>query len=493
MQMSDIDNKNFKTAYDNAVFLSGGRQTGGVQPHGRQTVCDNSSPDSDVAEELCALRETLPVGGIAFGDVAALIADFILNHFNVFGSDGSCEKPASGSDEKIADGSGEKNASSRGSNSGDLTSGDLTQVGSADSEAIVFTDDSGYFSVCKKIRGFVADGNFCEEEKRAFADRTVFFSVDDGADERVAERLLHSVKKPLCVVAAGGGELITRAADYCAENNVDLLAVPLDYSFGCVLKRNCEFVAEKGYFAFDDELFSSLQKNKVADVIRQILSKRILFIEMCVNQLIGLHFDDETPKKLLNESVYECLNYFKNYDHKNLVYAKFLSEKAAMLLPFESPAESMSKVLSCYDLDVSEGDREYFAYKMLVKIYGVMLTDCVNMVKVPSYGMCADQLKAIMPNAKINPKPSYYCNDENLSLLLKTLAEDDKLGGYIKELALNIPDGEHIVYLVYGGRKSTVELYPQNINAQSLRLAPLICKGDSLLKILWATGVFEWL
>ena len=107
--------------------------------------------------------------------------------------------------------------------------------------------------------------------------------------------------------------------------------------------------------------------------------------------------------------------------------------------------------------------------------------------------MCADQLKAIMPNAKINPKPSYYCNDENLSLLLKTLAEDDKLGGYIKELALNIPDGEHIVYLVYGGRKSTVELYPQNINAQSLRLAPLICKGDSLLKILWATGVFEWL
>ena len=164
-----------------------------------------------------------------------------------------------------------------------------------------------------------------------------------------------------------------------------------------------------------------------------------------------------------------------------------------MLLPFESPAESMSKVLSCYDLDVIEGEREYFAYKMLLKIYGVMLTDCVNMVKVPSYEMCADQLKAIMPGAIIYPKPNYYCNDEKLSALLKTLAEDDKLGGYIQELTLHIPDGEHIVYLVYGGRKSTVELYPQNINAQSLRLAPLICKGDSLLKILWATGVFEWL
>lgn len=476
MQMSDIDNKNFKTAYDNAVFLSGGRQTGGVQPDGRQTVGDNALADSDVAEELCALRETLPVGGIAFGDVATLIADFILDHFNVFGQAGLDEKTASGSDEKIVGGSG-----------------DLTPVGSADSEAIVFTDDSGYFSVCKKIRGVVADGNFCDEEKIAFADRTVFFSVDDGADERVAERLLHSVKKPLCVVAAGGGELIARVSDYCAENNVDLLAVPLDYSFGCVLKRNCEFVAEKAYFAFDDELFSSLQKNKVADVIRQILSKRILFIEMCVNQLIGLHFDDETPKKLLNESVYECLNYFKNYDYKSLVYAKFLSEKAAMLLPFESPAESMSKVLSCYDLDVIEGEREYFAYKMLLKIYGVMLTDCVNMVKVPSYEMCADQLKAIMPGAIICTKPNYYCDDEKLSALLKTLAEDDKLGGYIQELTLHIPDGEHIVYLVYGGRKSTVELYPQNINTMALRLAPLICRGDSLLKILWATGVFEWL
>lgn len=468
MQMSDIDNKNFKTAYDNAVFLSGGGRT----------TDGNSLPDADGAE-LSALRETLPVGGIAFGDATELITDFILNHFNVFAIADLAEKSAgfdgkvAGSDEKISYGAG--------------------VVGSWSGEAVIFTDDFGYFSVCKKIRGFVADGNFCEEEKRAFADRTVFFSVDDGADEKIAERLLRSVKKPLCVAAVGGGELIARAVEYCAENNVDLLAVPLDYSFGCVLKRNCDFVAEKCFFAFDNELFSSLQKNRVADVIRQVLSKRILFVEMRVNQLIGLHFDDETPKKLLNESVYECLSYFKNYDYKSLAYAKFLSEKAAMLLPFESPAEGMSKVLSCYDLDVSEGDREYFAYKMLIKIYGVMLSDCVNMVKVPSYGMCADQLKAIMPNAKINPKPSYYCNDENLSLLLKTLAEDDKLGGYIKELALNIPDGEHIVYLVYGGRKSTVELYPQNINAQSLRLAPLICKGDSLLKILWATGVFEWL
>lgn len=467
MQMSDTNNKNFKTAYDNAVFLSGGGRT----------TDGNSLPDADGAE-LSALRETLPVGGIAFGDATGLITDFILNHFNVFAIADLAEKSAGfdgkvvGSDEKISDGAG---------------------VDSWSGEAVIFTDDFGYFSVCKKIRGFVADGNFCEEEKRAFADRTVFFSVDDGAGEKIAERLLRSVKKPLCVAAVGGGELIARAVDYCAENNVDLLAVPLDYSFGCVLKRNCDFVAEKCFFAFDNELFSSLQKNRVADVIRQVLSKRILFVEMRVNQLIGLHFDDETPKKLLNESVYECLNYFKNYDYKSLAYAKFLSEKAAMLLPFESPAEGMSKVLSCYDLDVSEGDREYFAYKMLIKIYGVMLSDCVNMVKVPSYGMCADQLKAIMPNAKINPKPSYYCNDENLSLLLKTLAEDDKLGVYIKELALNIPDGEHIVYLVYGGRKSTVELYPQNINAQSLKLAPLICKGDSLLKILWATGVFEWL
>lgn len=465
--MSDTNNKNFKTAYDNAVFLSGGGRT----------TDGNSLPDADGAE-LSALRETLPVGGIAFGDATGLITDFILNHFNVFAIADLAEKSAgfdgkvAGSDEKISDGAG---------------------VDSWSGEAVIFTDDFGYFSVCKKIRGFVADGNFCEEEKRAFADRTVFFSVDDGAGEKIAERLLRSVKKPLCVAAVGGGELIARAVDYCAENNVDLLAVPLDYSFGCVLKRNCDFVAEKCFFAFDNELFSSLQKNRVADVIRQVLSKRILFVEMRVNQLIGLHFDDETPKKLLNESVYECLNYFKNYDYKSLAYAKFLSEKAAMLLPFESPAEGMSKVLSCYDLDVSEGDREYFAYKMLIKIYGVMLSDCVNMVKVPSYGMCADQLKAIMPNAKINPKPSYYCNDENLSLLLKTLAEDDKLGVYIKELALNIPDGEHIVYLVYGGRKSTVELYPQNINAQSLKLAPLICKGDSLLKILWATGVFEWL
>ena len=131
MQMSDIDNKNFKTAYDNAVFLSGGRQTGGVQPDGRLTVDGDSLPDADGAE-LCALRETLPVGGIAFGDATELITDFILNHFNVFAIADLAEKSAgfdgkvAGSDEKFSDGAG--------------------VVGSWSGEAVIFTDDFGYFS-----------------------------------------------------------------------------------------------------------------------------------------------------------------------------------------------------------------------------------------------------------------------------------------------------------------------------------------------------------
>lgn len=434
--MSVTINKEYKTAYANAVFLS-----------------------DDAARDRLKSNEELQLSGVAFGDAAALIVDFICGHGGLSGD-------LSGSDNKT-----------------------LCDEGGA----VIITRDSGYLALCKKIRPYICECDISNEDKQSLLSRTLIFSVDDDYAQETVFRLLESVDSPVCVIAAGDGCLISCARHYCAKKKIDLLAVPLDFSFGKALRCDFDFLKENCYFAFDDKLFESLQKNKIADAVRIVFSKRILFIEMCVNRLIGADFDEESAKKLVNRSVIECGEYFKDYDYKKLVYAILLSEKAQAILPFDNPVDCISEILKKYNLEVLDGEREYLAYKMLVKIYGVFLSSDAEAVKVPSCYMYLDELESILPKATRYDPPSYYCNDELLYDIKKRLTECEKLGGYIEELTSRIPQGDHIIYLIYGGRKTSVELYPSNVKAQSLKLAPLICKGDSLLKLVWACGYFEWL
>lgn len=433
--MNGSINRNYKTAYGNAVFLS---------------------DDGSVSETAASSKE-IQVAGVAFGDATGLIVDYIAGH--------------------LSDSSGTERASS----------------GDSVGEVAVITDDSGYYSLCKNIRPRICESVMTDAEKEFLLRRTVLFSVDDDYKDVIVRRLLGSVENLRGVAVVAGGRLIVDAMRFCSERKIDLLVVPSDYSFGKALRFKLDYLKQNCYFAFDDGLFENLQKNKVADAVRSVFAKRILFVEMCVNRLIGLDFDDETVKNLINHSIVECGEYFKNYDYKKLIYAVFLSEKAQAILPFESPVDGISEILRCYDLDVLDGEREYLAYKMLVKIYGVFLSSDTDMVKVPSYALCLDELKNIYPKATIYSPPSYYCNDELLHDLKNRISECEKLGRYVEELTSRIPQGEHIVYLIYGGRKTSVELYPSNVKAQALKLASPICRGDSLLKLIWACGYFEWL
>jgi len=455
---SKLNDSDFKTAYDNAVFLSYGDK-----------------------------NNILPVAGTAFGDGAALAADFITAHE-----------------------SENRNARENSATGQEVCSG-ARENGNAENckRAVVLCRDSGYFSVVKRIRALLKERNVAKNAEKVCESGTdgeifdlepngvIYFSVDNDLKRmNDVKILLESVNNMSCLVVAGDGELVYSALEYCADRMVDALIVPTDFNFDKAVlcgeeRKENGFMKEQIYFAFDEKVFSSLRKNDVADAVRGILSKRILFAEMRVNQLIGLHFDAERAKSLINESIKACGDYFKDYDYKKLIYAKSLGILAETSLPFSDPVKAISDVLSLYDIEAQNGEREYLAYKILAKVYGIALAADIDTLKVPSYAFCKDEIETLLPRSTVYAAPDYYADNEKLSELLSALRADEKLNATVEELNRRVPQCEKIIYLLYGGRKYSVEGYPVNIKIQALRLAPLMTKGDNLLKIIWTAGFID--
>ena len=459
----NINGSDFKTAYDNAVFLSYGDK-----------------------------NNVLPVAGTTFGDGAVLAADFIAAHKNSYTKENSApvQESCSGLTENVS--------------------------AKKFKRAVVLCRDSGYFSVVKRIRAVIGErseqntkngglkgvsaGGGSETSGENFVKvpgGVIYFSIDNDLKRmNNVKILLESVNNMSCLVVAGDGELIFSALEYCARKKVDTLIIPTDFNFDKAFASAkepgiSEFMKAHVYFAFDEKVFSSLRKNDVADAVRGILSKRILFAEMRVNQLIGLYFDAERAKSLINESIKVCGDYFKDYDYKKLIYAKSLGILAELSLPFSDPVKAISDVLALYDIETQNGEREYLAYKILAKVYGIALAADIDTLKVPSYAFCKDEIETLLPNSTIYGAPDYYADNEKLSLILSALKADEKLNATIEELNRRVPQCEKIIYLLYGGRKYSVEGYPVNIKIQALRLAPLMTKGENLLKIIWAAGFID--
>lgn len=404
----------------------------------KKTACENAVFLS--GGKKCA-PEILPFSGVSFGDGAAIAEKFILDRCGV-------------NEEKRV--------------------------------AAAVCRDSGYFSIGKRI---------------ALPRETVsFFSFDDGRlDEKIAEKLLASVSNLSAIVIIGDGEIVSLTVGLAKKlfPLADLLVVPTDYSFCRFLSENARLVKDGLYFAFDDEVFSKLKKNKVADALRSVFSKRLLFVEMRVNELIGGVFDKKTAVNHLNESIRLSGEYFLEYDYRKLVCATVVSALACEALPFDNPADRLADVLSTYDLETEPGERSYLAYKILLKLYGIFLCSEEKMLKVPSYVFAVRELTALSEAGtqlfEIQTPPAYLADDVLLSDVYEKVRGDEIIRATVEELTRRIPFGERMIYSLYGGRKHSVESYSSEAKANALKLAPAITRGDNLLKIVWASGFTEWL
>lgn len=362
--------------------------------------------------------------------------------------------------------------------------------------AAVLSCDAGFMTFGMKIRGLMrvaAENESGEKSAKDLASSvysgTVFFSVGEGDDESIAP-LLSSVENLGAVVLIGDGTIVERALGVLQKNGYTggVLILPTDFS----AVDYTVFSLSDGFgefrFFFDDMYFSSLKKGKYADAVRSVFSKRITFVEMRVNELITPDSAFLYAKKLLNESVTLCFEYLKNYDYKKLVFAKTAAACALCGLPFGDDTAAIADILSRYGLKTERGEREYLAYKILIKLYSIFFASNVCAVRVPSYVLQREELKALMPDAKIVEPPEFYATD---CALPKTIKGDRRLFDCVKRLNAEIPSLEKIIYIIYGGKRRAEEDYPQSALLQATALAPLLTRGVTLLKVVWAEGFLE--
>lgn len=372
--------------------------------------------------------------------------------------------------------------------------------------AAVLSCDAGFLTFGVKIKGLLraaaenadVEKTACTNEngKKSGCDlaasaysRTVFFSVEE-CDNEVIAPLLYSVNNLNAVVLIGDRAIVENSLSVLQKNGYagGVLILPTDFSVVDLAVFN--FSESFGEFRlfFDDKHFSSLKKGKYADAVRSVFSKRIAFVEMRVNELIASDLDFSRAKKLLNESVTLCFEYLKKYDYKKLVFAKTAAACALCGLPFGDDTAAIADILSEYRLKTEYGEREYLAYKILIKLYSIALASGVRAVRVPSYVLQREELKALMPAAEIAPPPEFYATDDEL---LKKIKDDRKICDSVKRLNAEIPRLEKIIYIIYGGKRRAEEDYPQSVLLQATKLAPLLTRGVTLLKAVWADGLLE--
>lgn len=341
-------------------------------------------------------------------------------------------------------------------------------------------------------KGFFAVGRAVKQDCLAACRKDLFFCLDEQSVlEDCLPALINSANEFSSVVVVGEQNLACALAVELEHKNIPLLFVPLEFDF---LNFCSKSLSDYNYILFDQNIFNALTKNKKADGLRNVFQSRLLFVEMRVNELIGALFNKKESENLLNDALKECGKYFKDDNIERLISANLMCAFAAKNLPFSSPCYAFENILSCYAVESSSSERLYHAYKLILDIYDLFLSsEQISFIKIPSRAIIEQELYRLLHKNCFLTFPEYYYDQQKLSGFIDVLKEDQILKQTIKKLQSAYAFDQKGIYYVYGGRKYSVEMYNQKQRTQALKLAAASTEGDSLLKIIWATGCFEYL
>lgn len=379
----------------------------------------------------------------------------------------------------------------------------------AKGKIIIVTADSAYFAAGKQIK----DRLFS-----LYGGQTVCFCADDGGVHSLFLNALYSeLSSSSCVIAVGGGEIV-RACKYLAgrfacENggrHFGFLAVPTDCDLG-----DCLFSGGgSGAFSFAEECFfdadliiadeavilKSMKKRRVLASLKRVLASNLLLIESAVYDVIDGHFEKneaENRNQAVNNAQNFVNDYFKTRAVKSLALAELYGGLAARFCPVESPARVMARLMGSYGLECFAGEREYRAYGLLLNLYEYYLNGDFDFCGyVPSVSRPADRAEKIfkIPFSHISDSlPGYLYSQSEIKEYKCRLRAYSGLFDMIKKQKDLIAFNEERLKTVFAGRKLSDKLYSQKQWNEALSVAPLVTKGDCLLKIIWVNGLLEGL
>ena len=341
---------------------------------------------------------------------------------------------------------------------------------------LIFCTDQGYFTLGKSVKDELLSSNLLV---------TCFCLDKDCFTPKNVQKLLADESGADCVIVVGDDELALNFKKLLSSE-FKLIFMPLSFDFGAFLQ--CEEVSNIS-LVFDDEVFASLSKNKLLSGVKSVLSKRITFIESAVYELIGGLLSE---KEYLSLAVYaqECLlNYLSSRSLQSLIRAQFFASLAIGSLPIQNSPLSCASQIVDYEGLAEFGEREYMFYQMLLKIYSLYQNNDTDfLVKLPCPIDCF-----LEGNNQISNLPEFVFDGQRLAECKRAVKDSERIKQSVNKYLAELESLEKVFYSIYAGRKYTVQNYNQKQRTSALKQAPLACAKISLLKLIWADGVLEYI
>ncbi|MBQ7408533.1 MAG: hypothetical protein IJW13_04590 [Clostridia bacterium] len=352
---------------------------------------------------------------------------------------------------------------------------------SSEGRSIIVTYDSGWYLVGKSLK----DNTTSKE--------VTCFSFDNGLPFLPAlEKLLLSVSDAKRVAVIGNQSL----ALYCAHflKDASICFIPTDFNF-CAFynlilsgRTDCRLI-------IDGKLLIG-KKNIAASGVKSILSKNIILLEDAVNRAIGGYFVNNNWQNILKSAIECALKYFETQNVYYIIRGQLFAQAAVYLSGIGNPSEMAAAVLENFANLSEVGEREYFAYKMLVRIYLVYFSnDSSFLIKKGGELLQTEEINRLFPfvaNKIINKMPQWVYDDKKVKQYKANAIKEDVLKK-IKEQEGLFERHAQMLRKIYAGRKYTVEHYTVKQRALALNLLPLLSNECGALWLVFADGVLEYI
>lgn len=345
--------------------------------------------------------------------------------------------------------------------------------------------EKGWYEVGKRIKDlFGSKGITC-------------FCLDEGIPfEKNAVKLLSSVNNLQELVVIGDEQMALFALNYCLKNSARVIYIPLDFSFGNYLLSAVE-MGGSNLLLLDEDLLSQCGKNKLADGVRTVLTKKIFFIEMLVNQAIEGVIANNQAKTLLNEGQKSLQDYLQGGAISDLAIAIIFTVMGECYSGAGSIVRSASDlILRMQRLSLS-GEREYLLYKMVLRAYELYFSNDTSFtLSLPGVALEEAEIKSLYANDYVKPQiylPSFLYDQEAVNGFKKKAMASGELLKEIKAQLAQIEGDSLMLKKQYGGRKYSVEHYNAKQRARALYLAPYVTEKSTAFHLLFASGITQYL
>ncbi|MBR3864425.1 MAG: hypothetical protein IKJ19_04870 [Clostridia bacterium] len=358
----------------------------------------------------------------------------------------------------------------------------------------LINDDGAIINLCFNSGWFALAGNI----KGVLGAREVIsFCLNDGKlDENELDVLLSSVTSVGTVIVTGSEELAMLVCKKYQAKKVKIIYLPLDFNYEFFIKHALEIVDNR-VVLLDEKILAKCNRSAFVDCVRRILARKILSVEIAVNQAITGDKDKKQIENILDESKKYLQKYLQTHLIVYLVISHLLSIVYEHLSGVEYIPSVAGEVLAKLNYSLSlRGEREYLIYKMILRLYKFYFTnDTSFLLKRCGIAIQEEQINKLMSDCCLLdyslPKTAYL-SDNEIDAIKQKIYKDKKVIELLDNYLLELENEAQILKKEFGGRKYTVEHYNAKERAIALNLTPYLIKNKTAYELLFASGIIEY-